>query len=88
MEKSSFFVRPTVCLLGQLLFFQPFVTLRPALLQCRADDGEQLVSLCTSVVVLHCRRKVAHKKGFCEIYSRFRKLNVKKGARHMTGVGE
>ena len=39
----------------QSFLSEPFVPLRPALFQCRADDGEQLASLCASVVVLHCR---------------------------------
>ena len=41
-------------LVRQSFFSEPFVPLRPALFQCRANDGEQLASLCASVVVLHC----------------------------------
>ena len=40
-------------LVRQSFFSEPFVPLRPALFQCRANDGEQLASLCASVVVLH-----------------------------------
>ena len=42
-------------LVRQSFLSEPFVPFRPALLQCRADDGEQLASFCASVVVLHCR---------------------------------
>lgn len=37
----------------QSFLSEPFVSFRPALLQCRANDGEQLASLCAAVVVLH-----------------------------------
>ena len=40
-------------LVRQSFLSEPFVTLCPALLQCRANDGEQLASLCAAVVVLH-----------------------------------